>query len=125
MAAAGPLLPRANATWCAVDGALTFVAADDPVELAKRRDRVAKRARDADSLREEADARGWSSALPERSLVLRRRRRGSAPSSFSCGGVGGTTVVPAVPKEEQSSSREVAPIVEVASVEDYFYLAVL
>jgi len=99
MAAVEPLFPRANATWCAVDGAITIVAADDPVELALRRDRVAKRARDQD-LREEADARGWSSAISERGLALRRRSR-PAPSSLT----GATTME----MEEHACPQELAP----------------
>jgi hypothetical protein len=73
--------PRANAAWHPVDGAITMVAADDPVEVARRRDVVAKRARD-ENLSDEADARGWSSTIPERSLAL-RRRRGSASPPFA------------------------------------------
>ncbi|TVU46333.1 hypothetical protein EJB05_05859, partial [Eragrostis curvula] len=91
MAAFGtPLLP-ASAFAVAADGAITFFGADDPVELARRRDRVAKkRARDADRTWREADARGWSSAIVERSLAL-RRRRGSASISprHRCGWVVG------------------------------------
>lgn len=80
-------LPRANSTWYAIDGALTIVAADDPVEIAVRRDRVAKRARDEQP--DEVEARGWSSAIPDYITSL-RRRRGTPPSSF----YRGTTLVP-------------------------------
>jgi hypothetical protein len=71
MASIEPMAPRANTTWYLVDD-------DDLVEVARRRDAVAKRARDED-LREEADARGWSSAIPDRSLPLRRRRGSVSP----------------------------------------------
>jgi hypothetical protein len=93
MASIEPMAPRANTTWYLVDD-------DDLVEVARRRDAVAKRARDED-LREEADARGWSSAIPDRSLPL-RRRRGSVSPSFAHA----TTSVAVA--EEQICSREVA-----------------
>lgn len=130
MADGGTPLVRAN-TWFAIDGAITIVAADDPVELARRRVCVAKRARDEDALvpREEADACGWSSAVPERSLSL-RRRRGPASSSSR-----GSTIV--VVEEEHGCSREEAAL-DVAGAEgeaeeawvdaggeEYYYLAVL
>jgi hypothetical protein len=57
------------------------------VVLLARDDRgAAKRARDEDLLQlsDEADARGWSSSVPERSLAL-RRRRGTASSSSPWG----------------------------------------
>ncbi|KAF0895766.1 hypothetical protein E2562_014373 [Oryza meyeriana var. granulata] len=70
-----------------IDGVVSIAVASDydPVELAlPGRDRIgaAKRARDLVPRSEEADAdaRGWSSAVMERSLAL-LRRRGSASSS--------------------------------------------
>ncbi|TVU50630.1 hypothetical protein EJB05_02008, partial [Eragrostis curvula] len=58
-----------------LDGGIIILPAVDAAEIARRRDRVAKRARDGGvALHEEADARGWSSAVLERSLALRRRR---------------------------------------------------
>ena len=76
--------------------AITAVAADDRDVVARRRDAVAKRARDED-LREEGEARGWSSAIPDRSLAL-RRRRGCKSSTFAR-----ATNSVAVPKEESCS----------------------
>jgi hypothetical protein len=95
MASIAATPPRASA----IGDTITVVLADD-LEIARRRDIVAKRARDED-LREEADARGWSSGISERSLAL-RRCRGSVSPPFARA----TTSV-AVP-EEQSCSRELA-----------------
>ncbi|KAF8722310.1 hypothetical protein HU200_022623 [Digitaria exilis] len=82
----------------AIDGAITFVEADgDPaaVEAAsRRRDRGAAANRGLDQ--REDPAEGWSSAVPERSLALRRRGRSAtsaaaAPCSRQCSGSARTT----------------------------------
>ncbi|TVU46331.1 hypothetical protein EJB05_05857, partial [Eragrostis curvula] len=108
MAASGkPLLP-ASAFSVTIDGAFTIVGADDPHELARRRDSGAKkRARDVDrASREEADACGWSSAVLERSLALRRRRGSSSISPrHRCGWVVGAA---AAAVEEQACLHEEA-----------------
>jgi hypothetical protein len=82
-----------------------MVAADDPVEVARRRDVVAKRARD-ENLRDEADARGWSSAIQERSLALRRRRGLAAPTFARA-----TTSSVAVPEEHPELASSAAATV--------------
>ncbi|GJM87677.1 hypothetical protein PR202_ga03655 [Eleusine coracana subsp. coracana] len=81
---------------------------------------AAKRARDDDvlALLEEADARGWSSAVSERSLAL-RRRRGTTSSSFprGCGWVTATGDELGCRREEAATSDAVgagAPVEEVA-----------
>ncbi|PUZ57225.1 hypothetical protein GQ55_5G412400 [Panicum hallii var. hallii] len=92
MAADGTPLLRASAFAFTIDGAIAALAGyyDDPVEeLARRRGRdAAKRGRDGGTARrEEADAaRGWSSAVAERGLAL-RRRGGSASCSRPRGGL--------------------------------------
>ncbi|GJN31643.1 hypothetical protein PR202_gn00062 [Eleusine coracana subsp. coracana] len=64
-----------------LDGAIIIPEVDDAVEEARWRDRVAKMARDwAVPLSKEGDACGWSSAVLERDLAM-RRRRGPASSS--------------------------------------------
>ncbi|CAL4957143.1 unnamed protein product [Urochloa decumbens] len=90
-----------------IDGAITTVLADDPVEkeLARRRDRGAAKRRDGDEAkkggsgaakkrgrdgsvdrREETEAAsGWSSAVVERGLALRRRGGSATCSSRRCG----------------------------------------
>ncbi|CAL4950387.1 unnamed protein product [Urochloa decumbens] len=98
-----------------IDGAITTVLADDPVEkeLARRRDRGAAKRRDSDEgkkrdgdeakkggsgaakkrgrdggvdRREETEAAsGWSSAVVERGLALRRRGGSATCSSRRCG----------------------------------------
>ncbi|OEL33766.1 hypothetical protein BAE44_0005216 [Dichanthelium oligosanthes] len=88
MAADGTPLQPASAFAFTIDGAITTVEE----EPARRRDRdgdAAKRARDGGLARreEEADAtRGWSSAVEERGLAL-RRRGGSASCSHPRGGL--------------------------------------
>jgi hypothetical protein len=71
----GTLLLSASAFAAAIDGAITFMGADDPdSERARRRGRVA--ANPGLARRQVADddaARGWSSAVPECGLSLRRR----------------------------------------------------
>ncbi|KQJ94302.1 hypothetical protein BRADI_3g09736v3 [Brachypodium distachyon] len=58
---------------CSPARALTILAADDPVEILVRRDRVAKKGLDEEQRRDETDTRGWSSAIPDHSSFLRRR----------------------------------------------------
>ncbi|KAF8681990.1 hypothetical protein HU200_045446 [Digitaria exilis] len=72
----------------AIDGAITFVEADgDPaaVEAASRR-RGRGAAANLGLDQREDPAEGWSSAVPERSLALRRRGRSatSAAAAASC-----------------------------------------
>ncbi|CAL4964116.1 unnamed protein product [Urochloa decumbens] len=103
-----------------IDGAVTTVLADDPVEedLARRRDSGAGKKRDSDTGKEDSDeakkgdaakkrdgdparkrgrdggvdrreeaeaASGWSSAVVERGLALRRRGGSASCSSRRCG----------------------------------------
>ncbi|GJM87678.1 hypothetical protein PR202_ga03656 [Eleusine coracana subsp. coracana] len=77
-------------------GVVVFLARDDGG--------AAKRARDDDvvALLEEADARGWSSAVSERNLALRRRR--GTTSSFSPRGCGWVTAT----AEDHGCRREEA-----------------
>ncbi|RLN23029.1 uncharacterized protein C2845_PM07G06970 [Panicum miliaceum] len=86
MAADGTPLLRASAFAFTIDGAIAALAGyyDDPVEELGR----AKRGRDGGTARrEEADAaRGWSSAVAERGLAL-RRRGGSASCARPRGGL--------------------------------------
>ncbi|RLN40934.1 hypothetical protein C2845_PM01G36350 [Panicum miliaceum] len=80
MAGLGTPLLRASAFAAAIDGSVTIVAADDPVEeLARRRGRAAANRGPAQREIEDDAARGWSSAVRERGLAL-RRRGGSAAS---------------------------------------------
>jgi hypothetical protein len=82
------------------------------VVLLARDDRgAAKRARDDDLLQlsDEADARGWSSSVPERSLAL-RRRRGTASSS-SPRGCDWVVSAAAATAEEHGRRREEAAAV--------------
>ncbi|GJM87673.1 hypothetical protein PR202_ga03651 [Eleusine coracana subsp. coracana] len=76
------------------------------VLLARDDGGAAKRGRDDDvlALLEEADARGWSSAVLERSLAL-RRRRGTASSSFPrrCGWVTATAEDHGCRREEEAT----------------------
>lgn len=82
------LLPE-SAFVTDLDGAIIIPKPDKAsVETARRRHRVAKRARDGDlPLLEEHDACGWSSAVLERCLALRRRRGPATCSSRGCGWV--------------------------------------
>ncbi|KAF8661891.1 hypothetical protein HU200_056851 [Digitaria exilis] len=81
-AADGTPFLRGGAFAFAIDGAIATVSAHDTAveDLARRRDRGAGKRGLA--RREEADpARGWSSAVAERGLALRRRGGGSASCS--------------------------------------------
>lgn len=69
----------------------------------------AKRARDED-MREEGDARGWSSAIPDRALAL-RRRRGNVSSPFARATI--SVPVSSVPAEEQSRSPSSSTVLRV------------
>ena len=111
MAADGTPLLCASAFAAAVDGAaITTVVANDLVEeeLASRRDSVAANRGCGGALerREEADvARGWSSAVVERGLAL-RRRGGSASFCRPRGGLVGTAAATAT--KERRGRREEA-----------------
>ncbi|OEL28917.1 hypothetical protein BAE44_0010062 [Dichanthelium oligosanthes] len=103
MAGDGTPLLRASAFAAAIDGAITFVMADDPVEAPARRcDRLAANRGLAQKELAEDAARGWSSADVERGLTL-RRRGGSAASCSRCrDGLGRTA------GEERGCRREEA-----------------
>ncbi|RCV23845.1 hypothetical protein SETIT_5G037400v2 [Setaria italica] len=146
-----------------IDGAITTVVADDPVEeeLARRRDRDASKKRDSDSMKkrdgdsakkrdgdarkkrgrdggmdrgEESDAaRGWSSAVVERGLALRRRGGSTSCCRPRCGLIVGEG---ARSREEAAASGAAqgvgAEAAAVAAEEplvdptlEFFYLAVL
>ncbi|CAL4934550.1 unnamed protein product [Urochloa decumbens] len=76
MAGYGTFLLRAGDLSAAIDGAISFVAAaEDPVDELARRRRCAA----ANGDRDDDVACGWSSAVVERGLAL-RRRGGSACS---------------------------------------------
>ncbi|GJN07718.1 hypothetical protein PR202_ga25572 [Eleusine coracana subsp. coracana] len=69
-----------------LDGAIIIPEVDDAVEEARWRDHVAKMARDlAVPLSKEGDACGWSSAVLDRDLALRRRRGPASSSRRGCG----------------------------------------
>lgn len=103
MAADGTPLLRVSAIPAAV-------ANDRIEELASRRDSVAaKRGRGGalEELREEADAaRGWSSAVAERGLALRRRGGGSASFCRPRGGLVDTTAGATATEERRGRRQE-------------------
>ncbi|TVU10725.1 hypothetical protein EJB05_44271, partial [Eragrostis curvula] len=104
-----PLLLR-SAFVTDLDGAIIILPADVAVEL-RWRERVAKLVRDLGvALLEEFDTRGWSSAVQERGLAL-RRRRGAAPCSrLGCGWIveAAPTPAPAATEEEIGFHRDAA-----------------
>ncbi|TVT97473.1 hypothetical protein EJB05_57277, partial [Eragrostis curvula] len=103
------LLLRPSAFVTDLDGGIIILPASDALEITRRRDRVAKRARDGGvAMREEADARGWSSAVLERSLALRRRRGPASCSRRGCGWVVGADPAAAAEADEHGCPREVA-----------------
>jgi hypothetical protein len=162
MAADGTQLLRAGAFSFAftIDGAITTVVVDDPVEeqLRRRRDRgsskkmdsnaskkmkmegdeakergrdgVRKRGRDVGlDRREESDEeRGWSSAVVERGLAL-RRRGGSASCCRPRYGliVGEEAVASAAVGVEAGAEEEAAVAAEELPIDptEFFYISVL
>ncbi|RCV16636.1 hypothetical protein SETIT_3G154000v2 [Setaria italica] len=157
MAADGTQLLRAGAFafTFTIDGAITSVVADDPVEeeLARRRDRDASKKRDSDASkkrdgdeakkrgrdgakkrgrneglyrREESDEeRGWSSAVVERSLAL--RHRGGSASCFHprCGLIVGEGAAASGALGVEAEAAVAAEELLVDPTLEFFYLAVL
>ncbi|RCV16635.1 hypothetical protein SETIT_3G153900v2 [Setaria italica] len=157
MAADGTQLLRAGAFafTFTIDGAITSVVADDPVEeeLARRRDRDASKKRDSDASkkrdgdeakkrgrdgakkrgrneglyrREESDEeRGWSSAVVERSLAL--RHRGGSVSCFHprCGLIVGEGAAASGALGVEAEAAVAAEELLVDPTLEFFYLAVL
>ncbi|GJN31641.1 hypothetical protein PR202_gn00064 [Eleusine coracana subsp. coracana] len=101
------LLPE-SAFVTDLDGAVIILKADDAaVEIGRLRHRVAKRARDeGPPLLEEGDACGWSSAVMERGLTLRRRRGPASCSRRGCGWVVGAASAAAEADEHNCYGKE-------------------